>query len=153
MPIIDLVIAPTAEAVNVGESLSVDDWESMDVSIFGFEGILALVGNLKDQDFKTTLQSVPDVGPQAPADAEPWDESAWVTPVFHLVDEYVQAIIAIQDEQLAQVSDQWHAYEGFEHNREHVKDFTKEFVREQIVEIREFLKENKSSDVLIRCAM
>jgi hypothetical protein len=153
MPIIDIVIAPIAEAVNVGESLSVDDWENTDVSIFGFEGILTLVGNLKDQNFSTTLNSIPDVGPQSPEDAEPWDESAWVTPVFHLIDDYVKTIVSISDAELSAVGTKWYTDECFESNREHVDDFTEDFVIEQLKEIRDFLAVNSGSDVLIRCGM
>jgi len=111
-----------------------------------------LVAQLLDKPFQEVLDSAKDLI-EAPADAEPWDESAWVTPVLHLPRNYVGALATISEAEIPSLAQWWWNIEEFNHYRHPGCGINEEVLKQILTEVRDFMRSAGEHPVLMRLGM
>jgi hypothetical protein len=151
VPLVDLVIAPEAEARALSEANSLAPWEAHNIDPFD-TALHQLVAHLTGREFAAVVAEVRDLVP-APEGLEPWDEAGWIPQVFALPDWYVAALAGIEPAALSKLAAWWFALDTFEHIRNHSRGFTKRALTEHLCAIRAFLAGANGRTVLMRVSM
>jgi hypothetical protein len=151
VPLVDLVIAPEAEARAVSEDTSLGPWESHNIDPFD-TALHQLVAHLTGREFRAVVTEVRDLIP-APEGLEPWDEAGWVPQVFALPDWYVAALAELPLAKLPEVAAWWFALDTFVHLRKHSRDFTERALNDDLRAICAFLARANGRTVLMRVGM
>jgi hypothetical protein len=151
MALTDLVIAAPEEAQDVSVASSLDRWVTLDVSGAGDVPLHLLVAHLLDKPFQEVLDSAKDLI-EAPVDAEPWDESAWVTPVLHLPRDYVDALASVSEDEISSLAQWWWNIEEFNRYRHPGCGISEEVLKQLLTEVRTFMRLAGDRSVLMRLA-
>ena len=150
MPLTDLSVADTCDEETLSDADSLDAWPSLDVSIVGGTAVQELIAHRMQCSPVNIFNTMRNLTPPPP-DAEDWDESAWVTPVFLLEPQHIAAIRDISEADHNSVAEWWFSIDTLRQYRDHVSDFTQEFVSDILSDIKVFLRSAGSTPVLMRC--
>ncbi|MBA4192088.1 MAG: hypothetical protein C0467_29265 [Planctomycetaceae bacterium] len=146
-----LVVASPDEAHDVALDFSTRRWPSLSIDPYD-TALHVLVAHLTSRTLQEVFASLHDLTPklEGAETAEPWDERFWVACVHQLPDDYITAVVNIQDNAIPAIVAWWYGIEELTWSRRRAHNFTEQAVGEDFRRIRDFLGAAAKQSVLMR---
>ena len=151
LPSAHLIVATPDEAHAVALDFSARRWPSLSIDPYD-TALHVLVAHLTDRTTQEVFASLRDLTPklEGAEAAEPWDERFWVACVHQLPEDWVGAVVSVQDDAIPSLVAWWYGTEELAWSRRRARDFTEQAVGEDFRRIRGFLGAAEKQSVLMR---